>query len=471
MADSLEAKPGQPLQAVEAVPEHTYSKLSIPQCLGLGSGGIPDIGMQYAMKTMANPIFNVIYGVDPILIGIAFSLPRFWEILIDPWIGALSDRTHGRLGRRHPYMIWGGIFGFLTFALVWFVPKWMSSVTIGWWLIFFALAHFTAYSFFMVPYSALLGEVSTVPEQRMKAMSFRTAFVSVGTFLMGWIYWFCQLDCFANTAEGMKWVGIGFGLILLLGSVLPVFVCKENRKYHAVAERGEEKLSGMKVLRELWGLKSFRGILIAIFCLLSCALLISNLGFYIMLCFVFKGDTKAVAVLTGISSTINSIAVIFFCPVVNYCAKKIGEKPTLYIFMCLAMLGYILTFWTAHPAHPYWAIYSGILGNFGMTAFWVIMPALTGELSRQHEVETGHSIYGSFYAMYGMAIKIGASVGLLFTGVILNLTGYHVSHGVAQPEQTIFLMRFLNSAVPTLGMLLAMYCIYRALDRPKPARA
>ncbi|PAW76021.1 MAG: hypothetical protein B9S32_16570 [Verrucomicrobia bacterium Tous-C9LFEB] len=465
MADIVETK----LETSEAIPEHTYPKLSILQCLGLGSGGIPDIGMQYAMKNMANPIFNVIYGVDPVLIGIAFSLPRFWEILIDPWIGALSDRTHSKMGRRHPYMIWGGIFGFLTFAMVWFVPKGMSATMAGWWLIAFALAHFTAYSFFMVPYSALLGEVSTVPSERMKAMSFRTAFVSVGTFLMGWIYWLCQRDCFENTAEGMKYVGIGFGLLLLLGSVLPIFVCKENRKYHAVAEKGEEKLKEFAVLKELWALKSFRGILLAIFCLLTCSLLVSNLGFYISLCYMFGGDTKAVAILGGISATINSTAVIFFCPVVNYCAKKLGEKPTLYLFMVIAMIGYILTFWAATPEHPYWAIYTGILGNFGMTAFWVIMPALTGELGREHEKETGHSIYGSFYAMYGMAIKIGASVGLLFTGVILNLTGYHASHGIAQPESTIFLMRVLNTVVPTVGMLIAMYCIYVSLNRVKKA--
>ena len=167
------------------IPAHTYRKLSILQCLGLGAGGIPDIGMQYAMKNMANPIFNVIYGVDPVLIGIAFALPRFWELLIDPWIGALSDRTHGPMGRRHSYIIWGGIFGFVTFALVWFVPKGFSSTMAGWWLIAFALAHFTAYSFFMVPYSALLGEVSAVPEQRLKAMAFRTAYTSIGAFFMG----------------------------------------------------------------------------------------------------------------------------------------------------------------------------------------------------------------------------------------------------------------------------------------------
>jgi glycoside/pentoside/hexuronide:cation symporter, GPH family len=452
-----------PLVSSGTAQSHTYSKLSLRQCLGLGAGGIPDIGMQYGMSAMANPIFNVIYGVNPALIGIAFALPRLWEILIDPWIGALSDRTRGPLGRRHPYMIVGGILGFLTFALVWFIPKSMTPAMVGCWLIVFALAHFTAYSLFMVPYSALLGEVSTEPEQRMKAMSFRTSLVGIGSLLIGWLYWLCQMSCFSSPAEGMKFVGIGFGLLLLLGSVLPVFVCTKNRRYQPVMKSNREKLSGLAIIRELWNVKPFRGILLAVFCLLTSCLLVSNMNFYISLCFMFHGNTHAVAVLSGVIATVNSIAVILFCPVVNICAKKFGEKNTLYTFMGVAMLGWVLGFWAAHPAHPYWTVVTGILGNFGQTAFWIIMPALVGEIGRQHELSSGHSLYGSFYALYGMSIKIGSSLGLLFTGIILNLTGYQVSHGASQPQMTIFLMRFLSSAVPTIGMLLAMYCLYTSL--------
>ncbi len=295
----------------------------------------------------------------------------------------------------------------------------------------------------------------------MKVMTARTAFVSVSSLLIGWLYWLCQRPCFSGPEEGMKVVGIGFGIALLAGALLPVFVCKENRKYHATGERGESGLKGLSILRELWGIKSFRLLLLAVFFLLAACLLVGNLGFYIALCFMFDGNREAVGMYTGLSATINSVAVIFFCPIVNYCARKIGEKTTLYLFMCVAMFGYVAGFWAAHPAHPYYAIVTGILGNFGLTAFWVIVPAMVGEISREHEVASGHSLYGSFYALYGMGIKIGSSVGLLFTGIVLNMTGYTVAHGVNQAARTLLSMRLLNSAGPTIGMLIAMICIYR----------
>lgn len=445
--------------------EHNYKHLSLPQCIGLGVGGIPDIGMQYAMKSMANPIFNVCYGVDPILIGIAMSLPRFWEIFIDPWIGVVSDRTRGPMGRRHPYMIWGGLLGGVTFALVWFVPGGMSAVMKGWWLVIFALAHFTAYSFFMVPYSALLGEVSPVPDQRMKAMEFRTVFVNLGGVAIGWLYWLCQLKWFANPAEGMKVVGIGFGLVLAAGAILPVFVCKENRKYHSVPVKNEKKLKEFSVIKELLGLREFRGMLLAILSLMVGCLLVSNLGFYISLCYVFPGDTKAVALLGGVGAVVGAVSAIIICPFINYCAKRIGEKPTLYLFMGLALAGNIATYWAANPTHPYAVLITGTVTNFGLTAFWIIMPSITGELSHDYEQRTGKSIYGSFYALYGMAIKIGASVGLLFTGIILNLSGYHATYGATQAAATISMMRILNSALPVLGILIAIYCVWSSTKK------
>jgi GPH family glycoside/pentoside/hexuronide:cation symporter len=456
-------------EAEEIIPAHTYSKLTVSQSLVLGAGGIPDIGMQYAMKSMANPIFNVVYGVDPFLIGIAFSLPRFWEIFIDPWIGTVSDNTRGPWGRRHPYMVAGGIFGALTFILVWFVPSGLSPALKGWWLIFFALAHFTAYSFFMVPYSALLGEVSTIAAQRMKLMSYRTIFTNVGSFCIGWLYWLCQSNSFSSPAQGMKSVGTIFGLIILAGSVLPILVCRDSRKYHAVkTNRGEKPLREWAIIKELLGLKPFRGILLAIFCLMTSALTVSSLGFYIALCFMFHGDEKAVGALMGISGTISSLAVFLFCPMINVISARLGERPTLYLSLGVAIAGCILGFWAATPAHPYWSVVTGIFTGFGMTAFWVIMPAMTGELSRQHEIQTGQSIYGSFYALYGIALKIGASVGLLLTGLILDLTGYHSSLGVEQSEATIFWLRTLNATIPAVGLLASLYCLYTSPAlRPK----
>jgi GPH family glycoside/pentoside/hexuronide:cation symporter len=70
--------------------------------IGLGAGGAVENSFQNAPLTMGNPIYNVGLGVSPVVVGFALALPRIWELLLDPIIGTVSDRTRSRFGRRLP---------------------------------------------------------------------------------------------------------------------------------------------------------------------------------------------------------------------------------------------------------------------------------------------------------------------------------------------------------------------------------
>ena len=51
-------------------------------------------------------------GLSVAMVTLAFFIGRFWEALIDPLVGALSDRTRSRFGRRRDCGFW--------FAAGWF---------------------------------------------------------------------------------------------------------------------------------------------------------------------------------------------------------------------------------------------------------------------------------------------------------------------------------------------------------------
>jgi GPH family glycoside/pentoside/hexuronide:cation symporter len=445
-----------------------YQRLSLPQRVGLGTGGIPDLGMQYAIMVMASPIFNVAFGVSPVLIGIAMSLPRFWEILIDPWIGGLSDRTRGRLGRRHPYILAGGILGGMIFALVWWVPMGWSAAAKGVWLIVLALLHFTAYSIFMVPYSALLGEVTSNPLERTRVMAMRTVFTTLCSGSMAWLYWLCQRPWLGGTVEGMRVVGIGFGVLMAVAAIMPALVCRKSRQFHA-HDPAPARESEFAVVKELLAVREFRDLLIAVFGLVGSFTLVGNLGFYVTVYYVYRGDTVSAAFLQGISGVVGCITGVIACPLVAFLARKIGRWPTLRLFLFIAVAGALSSWWTARPEWPYASIISGVLLGQGLTAFWILVPALTGEISNKYEKRTGRSLYGSFFAIYGVAIKLAGSISLLFTGLVLNATGFLVALGRNQLVATLNEMRLLGGIIPALGLVLAFFCL-RALhiraDRP-----
>jgi Na+/melibiose symporter-like transporter len=47
--------------------------------------------------------------LDPALAGLAILLGKIWDAVNDPLVGALSDRTRTRWGRRRPYLLFGAL--------------------------------------------------------------------------------------------------------------------------------------------------------------------------------------------------------------------------------------------------------------------------------------------------------------------------------------------------------------------------
>ena len=462
------------MKTIDAPPEaasaphetSSYEKVSFLQRVGLGFGGIPDLGMQYAIMSMANPIFNVALGVNPVLIGIAMALPRFWEMIIDPWIGGLSDRTRNPMGRRHPYIILGGILGGLTFSTVWWVPPAWTTQEKGYWLIVFALLHFTAYSLFMVPYSALLSEVSSNKLERTRIMAMRTAFTSFASCGISWLYWLCQRPAFHDPVAGMRVVGIGFGVFMTLSAIIPTLVCPRTRLFQP--SQKQVKTRETFIIREILRIRSFRCVIFAVLALLGSFTLVSNLSFYINLYYVFNQDARAVAVLQGVAALVVCGTTLATCAIVSYCAKVLGRAFTLRLFMMLTLLGKVTSWWTYSPQWPYASIISIVLTNAGVTAFWIFMPSLIGEISNRHEAETGESLYGSFCALYGVSLKVAASAALLCTGVLLNLTHFDV-HLKVQAAETLTNIRLLNVILPTAGVLLALFYLRGVWSKSEPA--
>jgi GPH family glycoside/pentoside/hexuronide:cation symporter len=446
-----------------------YQRLTLLQRIGLGFGGIPDLGMQFILG-MCAPIFNVIWGVSPVLIGVALALPRLWEVIIDPWIGRISDRTRGKLGRRHPYILAGGILGGLTSAWVWWVPLGWSISAKGYWLIIMAMLHYTAFSIFFVPYSALLGEVTSDPIERTRLMTMRSIFTTLCGFALAWLYWLCQRPFFGDVVNGIRIVGIFFGLLMAFSAVITTLVCPRSRDFHSHDKPSSEAGGQWAIFKEIMAVKEFRGLLLAVLGMMGSFGVIGNLGFYISVYFVFAGNTSASALRDGIVGVVGTVMGLIGAPLVSYCAGKFGRWQTFRVCIVLAVLSCIASWWSNRPDNPYAAVYFGILGGLGGTAFWIFMPALTGEISERYEKRTGRSLFGSFYAFYGIAIKLSGSISSLFTGVVLNATGFTLKLGAHQTPGTFTAMRVLSIVFPVMAYstaYLALKGVWRAMSPPE----
>jgi GPH family glycoside/pentoside/hexuronide:cation symporter len=456
-----------PDQAESLTPDPDASQPAAPggsttgKHLGLGAGGAVENSFQNAPLVMGNPIYNVGLGVDPTVVGIALALPRIWELVLDPIIGAASDRTTGRLGRRLPYMIGGLLGSFLFFVAIWFAPSGWSHGMLGAWLVVTSLLFYTAYSFFAVPYAALTIDATRAGADRIGVMTVRAAMAGGSGLVMGWLYWLCQREWFSSPVEGMRWVGIGFGFLVLLFGVWVVWTTLRLGLHQ---ETPVEHLAGESPAhaaryRDLLRLGSLRRLLVALFSIMLGFLLVSHLGFYLVAYYACGGDLKYASLVMGAKGTIAVVVGTLACPAIGALAKRLGRAPVFNSLLAIGLAGTVSTWFLVTPANPWLSIGSDILVAIGLNGFWLLMPAYLGDVADVQETARGMSCQGALAALYGNAVKIGASLALLLTGYVLVVCGFHADMGQEAMGQPIFWMRLLYATIPALGILLAFFAM------------
>ena len=75
-----------------------------------------NLKINYAVGAVANGIktdaftffllffYSRVIGLDPLLASLAIATSLIIDSVTDPFMGAISDRTNSKYGRRHPYM-------------------------------------------------------------------------------------------------------------------------------------------------------------------------------------------------------------------------------------------------------------------------------------------------------------------------------------------------------------------------------
>lgn len=151
-------------------------------------------------------------GVAVGAIGIALLIARLWDVITDPLVGWLSDRTTGRFGRRKPWVLAGLP---VTMVAVW--ALFLPTGSVG-------LVHLVAWSFVLylgwtmmfVPYTAWGAELAGDYDERTRVAAYRDVL-----FLLGSISAPVIINAVGAGEAGMEGEALrALGLFVLL--LLPV---------------------------------------------------------------------------------------------------------------------------------------------------------------------------------------------------------------------------------------------------------
>lgn len=224
------------------------------------SFGFFGVQIAYALQSANISRIFATLGADPHSLSYFWILPPLMGIIVQPLVGAASDRTWNRLGRRLPYLVLGAAIAVVVMCLL---PNAGSfGLTVGGAMIFgFVALMFldTSINIAMQPFKMLVGD-QVNERQKGLAYSIQSFLCNAGSlvgYLAPIILTAIGVSNLAPAGQVPDAVTYSFyiGAAVLILCVIYSFVTiremppKEYAEYHGITEQqNEEKTSILKLL-------------------------------------------------------------------------------------------------------------------------------------------------------------------------------------------------------------------------------
>jgi GPH family glycoside/pentoside/hexuronide:cation symporter len=443
---------------IEAVAVDRSAKLPFFTKVSYSCGAVSEVILGNIIIALALQIYNVGLGVDIRLVGLAISIPRIWDAFSDPIVANISDNYHSRFGRRKPFILVGIIFCGLFCVLMWWPPLAISKNMMFVYFLVFSLLYFTAYTVFGIPYHALGAELTSDYKERIRLMTYKTAFMSIGGLLfLPWLYKLC-LFFGKNAPEGVNDEVIGVRTVAILASsvfiffaIFPSIFCKER-----FAKSNKEKIAIWPAIKHTMKNKPF-----LIVCLLTVSTVIGTyivqpLGFYINLAYISPGDKDATATMIAWYSTTYASASLISVPLIGFLATRWEKKMVLFSGLTLTLIGAVVSWFVFDPKMPYLQVVHAAVAAPGMVCLWQLTAVMIADVCDLDELGTGLRREGMYTAVFGWFMKLAYSLTPTVGAFIVSWSAYNAKETIQLP-QTVLKLRASFALIPILFLMAALY--------------
>ena len=181
--------------------------------IGYALGDAAAGGITWKIMSIAFPVFFTnVFGLTIADTATLMLVARLFDVVTDPMMGALADRTQSRFGTYRPWLIYGAIPFGLIFALLLFTPD-FGPVGKRIWAYSLYLMMMAVYTAVNVPYGSLLGVMTDDDNEKNQFSSYRM----VGAYAMGFItllsFPYLQKMVGGSDAHQYAVLGAGFGIL------------------------------------------------------------------------------------------------------------------------------------------------------------------------------------------------------------------------------------------------------------------
>ena len=399
-------------------------RLKISEYIGYALG---DTASNLFFKTFT--IFVPFYYLD--VWGIPDKALAWISVLVgligaftDPIMGLIADRTNTRWGKFRPYLLYGaipyGICGYIMFA----GPDLSTNGKILYAFFTYAMM-LTCYSVINVPYSSLLGVVSSSSRTRAVASSFRFVGAFAGGLLISlFVRPFVNYLGGGDEVKGFHWTMAIFAVVSVIMFWMTFATTRER-----VKPPPQQKTNVREELGELVRNRPWVVLLIAaVFSTTFIALQAGSTAFYFKYVFKYAAGNDKTPVFWGLDHftifiSTGMLAQVVGTMVLGFLARRVDKKYAA-AGLCAATGLCFMTFYFLPRDRFDLFLAVNVIGYLCMGPTSALTWALYGDVADYGEWKFGRRSTGLVFSASLFAIKTGNLIGGFLLPLFLAYFGY-----------------------------------------------
>jgi len=357
------------------------------------------------------------------LISIITVSGRLADAAWDPFVAQWSDKSTNRKGRRIPFMKVAILPSFIFCCLVFYPLHQHPGTANALWLTFMLIGFYVSSTTYIIPYNALLPEVSPTSKDKVRLSTWQSLGYVFGIGFASNAFNVADLlqQQFALTRlASLQYTVIIIAALAAVCMAVPAWLI--NEKKYSVSSPSTVSLR--LALRQTLTNKNFLLFIVADF------------SYFIGVTIITSGLLYFVTVLLGLPESIGNKLMItmilvsfIFYPVVNHLAARIGKKPIVIVSLLILALVFAGIYFLGKPDIGARAqIYSLIMVAAIPVASLNILPvAILAEIIEKDSRQTGSNKEAIYFAVRYFFVKIAQTVGIAVFAMLL-IYGKDVGH-------------------------------------------
>lgn len=425
--------------------------------IGYGSG---DIGgnVVYAFLTF----FVMIYLTDSIglnsgIIGTLMAVAKIFDGISDVIFGSLIDKTHTKMGKARPWMLWPYFgCGVCLFAIFAIPTSWGKVAQYTFFLIFYVMLNAGFYTANNIAYSALTALVTKNENERVQLGSIRFVFAFTTSTIIQAIT-FGLVDYFGNDAAAWKIVALIYVMISIISNTISVLSLKELPEEENNTKKETSAPAEKYSLREAVGLlikNKYYLLILGIYLLTQLYSAFTGVGTFYMT--YVLGDAN---LLGKFATALNIPMIIGLLLVPTVVAKLGGMYRINYSGYLVATVARFLVIVAAYMGSiPMMLVFTAV-ASLGMCPLQGDLNAVIASASDYTYLTTGKRIDGTMYSCTSLGVKLGGGLGTAVSGWLLAASGYIKGGAVAQPDSVITMLNVMYLWLPAIFCALVTFLL------------